>query len=73
MSNYRPVYLLTTFLKIYDNIVYARLYKYLIDDNILVNEHFGFRVNFSTDKVIYKLLNDILNALNNELIIGSIL
>jgi hypothetical protein len=72
ISNYRPLSLLTSFLKIYEDVVYARLYKYLIDDNILVNEQSGFRVNFSTDKVTYKLLNDILNALINKLIVGSI-
>ena len=71
MPNYRPISLLTSFLKIIEDVVYARLYKYLIDD-ILVNEEFGFRVNFSTDKVTYKLLNEILNALNKKLIIGSI-
>jgi hypothetical protein len=66
MSHYRPISLLTSFLKIYED-VYARLYKYLID-NILVNEQFGFRVNFSTDKVTYKIFN----ALNNKLIVGSL-
>jgi hypothetical protein len=68
MSNYRPISLLTSFLKIYEDVVYAKLYKYLIDDNIFVNEKSGFRANFSTDKVTYKLLN----ALNNKLIVGSI-
>jgi hypothetical protein len=37
-----------------------------------VNEQFGFRVSSSTDKAVYKLLDQVLTALNNKYIEGGI-
>jgi hypothetical protein len=34
-------------------------------------EQFGFRQHLSTEKAIYELLNEILNALNNRSMIGG--
>jgi hypothetical protein len=72
MPNYRPIFLLTSFSKIFEKVIYARLYQHLIDNNILVNEQFGFRANSSTDKATYQLINEILNVLNNKLMVGGI-
>jgi hypothetical protein len=69
MSNYRPISLLTSFSKIFEKVMYEKLYQHLIDNNILVNEQFGFRTYSSTDKATCKLLNKILNALNNKLMV----
>jgi hypothetical protein len=44
---------------------------HLTDDNILVKEHYGFRINLKTDNAIYHLANEILNALNNKFSIGG--
>jgi hypothetical protein len=52
--------------KIFENVKYARICQHLIDDYILVSVQFGFRVNSSTNKATYKLLNEILKALNNK-------
>jgi hypothetical protein len=38
----------------------------------LAKEQFGFRQDSSIDKAIFKLLNEILNALNNKFIVGGI-
>jgi hypothetical protein len=38
----------------------------------LVKGQFGFRKNLTTEKVIYELINDILSALNDKLIVGGI-
>ena len=40
--------------------------------NILVQEQFGFRSGTAMDKTIYKLINEILNALNNKLMVSGI-
>jgi hypothetical protein len=38
----------------------------------LVNEQFGFRVGFSTDRATYKLLDQILTALNDGNNVGGV-
>jgi hypothetical protein len=38
----------------------------------MVNEQFGFQIKSSTEKAFFKLLNEILNALNNKLMIEGI-
>ena len=42
------------------------------NNNIFVKEQFGFRSKISTEAVFYSLILEILNALNNENIIGGI-
>jgi hypothetical protein len=44
----------------------------LNDNHILAKEQFGFRQHSSTEKAIYELLNETLNALNNRSMIGGI-
>jgi Notch-like protein len=72
MSNYRPISLLKSFSKIFKKLIYARIYQHLIDNNVLVDEQYGFRVNSSTVKATHKLLNTIVTALNNRNIVGGI-
>jgi hypothetical protein len=69
MTNYRPVSLLTSFSKVFENVIYARLHQHIKSNNILVNEQYGFRSNSSTEKASYKLINEILNALNNKILV----
>jgi len=53
-SNYRPVSLLTSFSKIFERIIYNRLYHHINDNHILVDEQFGFRQSSSTDNALTK-------------------
>jgi predicted restriction endonuclease len=50
VANYRPIYLLTSFSKIFEQIIYDRLLKYIEKNNILSVEQFGFRTSSSTEK-----------------------
>ena len=52
-------------------IVYI-LYQHSNKNNILVIEQYGFRNNSSTEKASFKLINEILQALNNQLTVGGI-
>ena len=52
--------------------MHTRLLEHLTDHNILVKEQYGFRTNLTTDNTTYHLTNEILNALNNNLLIGGI-
>ena len=66
-TNYRPISLLTAFLKLFQKIIRKRLYHHLTLNNILVKEQFGFRCNNSTEIAIYALINNILSSVNNKM------
>ncbi|PNF20445.1 hypothetical protein B7P43_G08125 [Cryptotermes secundus] len=64
ISNYRPISLLTSFSKIFERVLFARLCHHLTNNNVLASEQFGFRPDSSTEKAINRLLDQILTALN---------
>jgi Notch-like protein len=72
VSNYRPNSLLTTFSKIFEKVIYKRLIDHFLTNNILTKSQFGFKDNTSTTNATYKLINDILQTLNNKKKCGRI-
>jgi len=63
---------LPVFSKIFEKVVYGRLYDHL-NNNVILNEHqYGFRSEVSTENASYILLNEILTALNNKQMVGGI-
>jgi len=72
VANYRPISLLTLFSKVFEKIIYKGLLKHIETNNIVVNEQFGFRISSSMDKASYKLIYEILNALNDKMTVGGI-
>jgi len=54
-----------------EKVIYTRLYQHINQNNILATEQYGFRNN-STEKASFKLINEILLALNNKLTVGGI-
>jgi exonuclease III/uncharacterized protein YutD len=72
MSNYRPISLLTSFSKIFEKIIYNRLQNHIAVNNILAKEQHGFRNKFSTQTASFELINNILDALNNNMKVGGI-
>jgi len=72
MSNYWPISILTSFSNIFENVLQTGLLKHLTDDNILSKEQYGFRTKLKTDNATYQLTNEILNALNINLLTGNI-
>jgi len=72
VSNYRPISLLMSFSKIFEKITYNRVVSHITSNNIFTNSQYGFKKKSSTDKAAYKLINDILTALNNKRIVGGI-
>jgi len=67
VANYRPISLLTSFFKVFEKIIYNRLLKHIVTNNILVDEQFGFRISSLTDKAPNKLTDEILKELNNNM------
>jgi hypothetical protein len=72
ISNYRPISLLPSFSKIIEKIIYERLNCYLLENNILANEQFGFTEKSTTDMATHALLNNIQLSLNKKMLIGGI-
>jgi hypothetical protein len=71
ICNYRLIALLTPFSKIFEKIIYNRLYQHIISNNILASEHW-FRNNSSTDTANFNLLNNALLPLNNKSVVRGI-
>jgi hypothetical protein len=72
IANCRPISLLSLFSKVFKKIIYDRLLQHIETNNILVDEQFGFRTSSSTEKASYKLIDKILNAPNNRMMVGGI-
>jgi sarcosine oxidase/L-pipecolate oxidase len=72
MTNYRSIFLSLSFSKISEKLTFTRLLQHFANNNILPKEQFSFKSNSPTDKAIFKLLNEILNALSNKLMISGI-
>jgi hypothetical protein len=64
VSNYRPISLLPAFSKVFKKVLYVRMYQLLINNNILVDEQFGFRTKSSTMAATFNLINEIIDAFN---------
>jgi len=61
ISNYRPISILSSFSKILEKVMYNQLQGHLNKYGILAEEQFGFRADSTTNKVMYKLINETLN------------
>ena len=65
LQNYRPISTLPCFGKIFEKVIYSRLYKFLVSNNILYENQYGFRshhstshaVNYSIDKISCNIEN----------------
>ncbi len=65
-SNYRPISLLSIFSKIFEKIMYQRLYKFLEVGELLFHMQFGFRNGHSTDHALVSLTENIKASLDNK-------
>ena len=71
ISNYRPISLLPSISKVLEKLVYKRLFKFLINNNLLNPNQFGFIKGYSTDYALLQLYDKITESLSNrEHIIG---
>ena len=56
---YRPISVLPCFSKLLERIIYNRLYKFLLENNIFYQKQFGFQNAHSTEHAILQLVNQI--------------
>lgn len=53
-DNYRPIFYIPTFSKIFEKIILTRLFYHLSSNNLLFKHEFGFRPNKSTLDVLLR-------------------
>ena len=51
-DNYRPISTLSIFSKLFEKLIYKRIYSFLIAKNVIYEKQFGFRKNHSTSHTI---------------------
>ena len=54
IKNYRPIYLLPIFSKVFEKLIFTSLYSYLINNNLISNKQSGF---IKGDSTINQLLS----------------
>ena len=59
LENYRPVSTLPVFGKIFEKIIYSRLYSFLVSKGIIYHNQFGFRKGHSTSHALNFSVNHI--------------
>ena len=74
ITNYRPISLLSLLNKIFEKLLYRRLYKFLVKHNVLYKYQFGFRKGYSTTMALIEIVNNIKTAIdNNKFVCGIFL
>ena len=62
VTDYQPISVLPCFSKLLKRVMYNRLYKFLLENNILYQKQFGFQNAHSTEHAILQLVNQITEA-----------
>ena len=58
-ENYRPISLLPIFSKIFEKVIYKRMYQFLTENNLIYDRQFGFRSKHSTNHALVSLIEEI--------------
>jgi hypothetical protein len=72
LKHYGPLSILTYFSKFFHKALYRRLTDYFDTNKLLVTNQYGFQKGQRTDDAIFKLINEIVESLNNKIKTGSI-
>ena len=73
-NNYRPVSLLPTLSKVFEEVMYTRLISFLETHKILICNQFGFRRSYSSYMALMVTINEITRPLENgEHVVGIFL
>ena len=65
-DNYRPISILPIFGKLFEKILYSRLYSFFLSQSVIYDKQFGFRSNHSTSHAVNYSINKILKNLEEK-------
>ena len=68
LSNYRPIALLLSVSKIFENVMLDQISNYFINNNLLSLQQYGFRAKHSTEFVALNLIDHLTYKLDKGLI-----
>ena len=71
-SEYRPISVLPVLSKLFEKILYHRVYSYLIEHNLIDKRQYDFRENHSTELAITTNYDELLKNSDNKLITCSL-
>ena len=73
VANYRPISLLSSFSKVYEKLMHARVSNFLDQNSSLHDEQFGFRAGRSCEQALLTAQSILLKSLNNKKSISVLL
>ena len=68
LSNYRPIALLPSISKIFEYVLLEQITNYLLDNNMLSPQQYGFRFNHSTELAALNLVDELTYKLDRGII-----
>ena len=66
-SEYRPISVLPVKTKLFEKIIYHRVYSYLTERNLIDKRQYGFRENHSTELAITTIYDELLRNFDNKI------
>ena len=66
LDNYRPISMLPILGKLFEKLIYSRLYSFLITKNVIYDKQFGFRKKHSTAHAINYSVNKIISEIEKS-------
>ena len=70
--NYRPISLLSVYSKIFEKLIYTRVYSYLVKFDLIYAKQFGFRNNHSCNHAIISLTEHIKKLLDEGQVVCGV-
>lgn len=71
-NNYRPISIISNVVKVFEKIIFKRLFKYINEFSIFSPNQSGFRPNYSTTTALTKCVNDVTSSLDNNMSTGAL-
>jgi hypothetical protein len=72
LNNYRPISILPLVSKVFEKIVFKQLYNYIMTNQLLLKDQFGFRPGHSTATCLISQINEWLQNIDNGQVNGII-